>query len=36
MIIENRDDYIRYRYQRGLEAYDDALILNWRKKDGTR
>jgi uncharacterized protein len=35
MIIESRDDYIRYRYQRGLEAYDDALILLEKKRWNT-
>jgi hypothetical protein len=27
MIIENRDDYIKYRMNRAEEAFDDALIL---------
>ncbi|TVR75176.1 MAG: HEPN domain-containing protein [Marinilabiliales bacterium] len=35
MTIESRDDYIRYRYQRGLESYDDALILLEKKRWNT-
>jgi len=27
MIINNRDDYIRYRLDRSKDSYDDALIL---------
>jgi uncharacterized protein len=27
MIVENRDDYISYRFQRANESFDEALIL---------
>jgi uncharacterized protein len=27
MIIENRSDYIKYRFQRATESYEEALIL---------
>ena len=27
MIIENREDYINYRFQRAIESYEEALIL---------
>jgi len=27
MIIENRNDYINYRFKRAIESYDEALIL---------
>lgn len=27
MIIENRNDYIRYRFQRAKESFDEAMIL---------
>ena len=27
MIIENREDYILYRFQRAIESYEEALIL---------
>ena len=27
MIIDNRNDYIKYRFQRALESYEEALIL---------
>lgn len=27
MIVENRDDYIKYRFQRAEESLDDAVIL---------
>ena len=27
MLIENRTDYIKYRFQRAVESYEEALIL---------
>ena len=27
MIIENRNDYINYRFQRAKESFEEALIL---------
>lgn len=27
MTIENREDYIKYRFRRAVESFDDALIL---------
>lgn len=27
MRIENRDDYIKYRFHRSEDSFDDALIL---------
>ena len=27
MIIDNRDDYIKYRFQRAVESFDEALIM---------
>jgi uncharacterized protein (UPF0332 family) len=27
MTIENKDEYIKYRFQRALESYEEALIL---------
>jgi uncharacterized protein (UPF0332 family) len=27
MKIQNRDDYIQYRFQRAIESYNEALIL---------
>ncbi len=27
MIIDNRDDYIKYRFQRAIESFEEALIL---------
>ncbi len=35
MIINNRDDYIRYRLDRSKDSYDDALILAERGKWNT-
>lgn len=32
MSIDNREDYIRYRFQRAEESFDDALILLEKKK----
>lgn len=32
MIIENRDDYINYRFKRAEDAFEDALILIKNKK----
>ena len=27
MIIENRDDYIKYRFHKAKESFEEALIL---------
>ncbi|MFO7369021.1 MAG: HEPN domain-containing protein [Bacteroidales bacterium] len=27
MIVNNRDDYIKYRFQRALESFEEALIM---------
>jgi len=27
MIVDNRDDYIKYRFQRAVESFDEALIM---------
>jgi uncharacterized protein (UPF0332 family) len=35
MTIDNQDDYIRYRYKRAEESFDDALILIKNKKWNT-
>ncbi|MFA5819933.1 MAG: HEPN domain-containing protein [Bacteroidales bacterium] len=35
MIIENQEDYIRYRFNRAEESFDDALILIENKKWNT-
>lgn len=32
MTINNRSDYIQYRFQRAEESYDDALILAEKKR----
>ena len=32
MIVENRDDYINYRFQRAIESFDEALILAENKR----
>lgn len=32
MIIENRNDYIRYRFQRAKESFDEAMILADKQK----
>jgi uncharacterized protein (UPF0332 family) len=32
MIMDNRDDYIKYRFQRAEESLDDAVILAEKKK----
>lgn len=32
MILESRDDYIKYRFHRAEESFDDALILMERVK----
>lgn len=32
MIIDHRDDYIKYRFQRAEESLDDAIILAEKKK----
>lgn len=32
MILENRDDYINYRFKKAEESFDDALILAGRNK----
>ncbi|MDO9580727.1 MAG: HEPN domain-containing protein [Bacteroidales bacterium] len=35
MNIENQDDYIKYRFRRAEESFDDALILIENKKWNT-
>ena len=35
MKIENKDEYIKYRFQRAEESLDDALILIENKKWNT-
>ena len=35
MIIENRDDYIQYRFRRAGESYEEALILAERERWNT-
>lgn len=35
MTIENRDDYIKYRFHRAEESFDDALILAEKKRWNT-
>ena len=30
--MENRDEYIKYRFQRAEESYDDAIILADKEK----
>lgn len=32
MIVENRNDYIRYRFQRAIESYEEAIILAENKR----
>lgn len=32
MILENRDDYINYRFRKAEELFDDALILSDKNK----
>ncbi len=32
MIIDNRNDYIKYRFQRAIESFDEALILAENKR----
>lgn len=32
MIVENRDDYINYRFQRAIESFEEALILAENKR----
>jgi uncharacterized protein len=32
MIIENKGDYIKYRFQRAIESYDEALIMAENKR----
>ena len=32
MIIDNRNDYIRYRFQRATESFEEALILAENKR----
>jgi uncharacterized protein (UPF0332 family) len=27
MIVDNRDEYIKYRFQRAIESFDEALIM---------
>jgi uncharacterized protein (UPF0332 family) len=27
MIVDNREDYIKYRFQRAYESFDEALIM---------
>jgi uncharacterized protein len=27
MMVDNRDDYIRYRFKRAVESFDEALIM---------
>ena len=27
MTVENQNDYLRYRFQRAIESFEDALIL---------
>jgi uncharacterized protein (UPF0332 family) len=35
MIIENRDDYIKYRFHRSKESFEEALILAQNEKWNT-
>lgn len=35
MIIENRDDYIKYRFHRAEESFDEAMILAENEKWNT-
>ena len=35
MKLENQDDYIKYRFKRAEESFDDALILIENKKWNT-
>lgn len=35
MKLENQDDYIKYRFKRAEESFDDALILIEKKKWNT-
>ena len=35
MTIENRDDYIQYRFHRSEESYEEALILAERERWNT-
>jgi hypothetical protein len=35
MIIDNRNDYIKYRFQRAIESFDEALILADNKRWNT-
>ncbi len=35
MTIANREEYIKYRFIRAEESFDDALILNRKKKWNT-
>jgi uncharacterized protein len=35
MTVENRNDYIRYRFHRALESFEDALILLHNKRWNT-
>jgi uncharacterized protein (UPF0332 family) len=32
MIVDNRNDYIKYRFQRAIESFDEALILAENKR----
>jgi len=35
MIIDNRNDYIKYRFNRAIESFDEALILADNKRWNT-
>jgi uncharacterized protein (UPF0332 family) len=35
MTVENRNDYIRYRFHRASESFEDALILLQNKRWNT-